>query len=206
MNITLDGCLSGPGGELDWHFRSWTAEMGDALCRELAKADTILLGRNTYAAMAAWWPLKLADPVCRREDLAFANMMNTCRKIVFSKTLAATAWNNAALAAGNLQQQVDLLKKTPGKNIIVYGSAQLVDSLIRAGLVDEYQLWLHPVIVGKGIPLFKPGIFRPPQSLQLVNVQKFGNGVIRLCYQTSMNKKWYGQPGNDCAAAVNEGN
>ncbi len=191
MNITLDGYLSGPGGELDWHFNSWTAEMGDALCGELAKADTILLGRKTYAAMAAWWPSKLADPCCRGEDVAFANMMNTYRKIVFSKTLGSTAWSNTTLATGNLQEQVDLLKKKPGKNMMVYGSAQLVDSLIISGLVDEYQLWLHPVIVGKGRPLFKPGIFPPAPSLQLqlLHVQKFGNGVMRLDYLATNDKK-----------------
>jgi dihydrofolate reductase len=191
MNITLDGCLSGPRGELDWHFNSWTEEMCSALCNELAKADTILLGRKTYAAMAALWPSKLADPCCRGEDFAFANMMNTYRKIVFSNTLKSTAWSNTILATGNLQDQVDLLKKTPGKNMMVYGSAQLVDSLIVSGRVDEYQLWLHPVIVGKGRPLFKSGIFpsAPLSQLQLVQVQKFENGVIRLDYQTSHDKK-----------------
>lgn len=191
MNITLDGCVSGPRGELDWHLNSWSNEMGDALCAELAKADTILLGRKTFTAMAAYWPLKLADPSCRGEDAAFAHMMNAYRKIVFSKTLNAAAWSNAILAKDNVQQQVTRLKKTPGRNIIVYGSAQLVDSLIIAGLVDEYQLWLHPVVLGHGRPLFKPGSFQPPQllPLKLLTVQQFGCGVIRLNYRATNSKK-----------------
>ena len=89
MNVTLDGYFSGPHCELDWHFTSWTKEMGDALCNQLAQADTILLGRVTYNAMAAYWPLKMADPSCRGEDFAFANMMNSYSKIVFSKTIYA---------------------------------------------------------------------------------------------------------------------
>ena len=195
MNITLDGCLSGPGGELDWHFNSWTNEMGDALCSELVKADTILLGRKTYAAMANWWPSKLADPGCRGEDFAFANMMHTYRKIVFSSTLHAAGWNNSALATGNMLEQVDLLKKAPGKNMMVYGSAQLVDSLVASGRVDEFQLWLHPLVLGKGTPLFKTGVFPPELSLQLklMGVQKFGNGVLRLDYKAINDKSQYRQ-------------
>jgi dihydrofolate reductase len=191
MNITLDGYLSGPSGELDWHFNRWTCEMGDALCSELAGADTILLGRVTYAAMAAYWPTRLADPSCRGEDFAFANMMNTYRKIVFSSKLKLAQWNNSTLVTGNVEHQVKLLKKTPGKNIIVYGSAQLVNTLIQSGMVDKYQLWLHPVMVGNGTPLFRPGMLLPSacaQQLQLVKLQRFEGGVIRLDYQAAADK------------------
>ena len=187
MNLTLDGYLSGPHCELDWHFKSWTSEMGDALCRELAKADTILLGRVTYTAMANYWPSKLADPSCRGEDFAFANMMNTYKKIIFSTTLSATQWCNSTLAKGSLQHEIQLLKRRPGKHIMVYGSGKLVSSLAASGMVDEYQLWLHPVILGQGIPLFKAGILPSPPALnlKLVQVQQFACGVMLLHYRAA---------------------
>ena len=187
MNVTLDGYISGPGSELDWHCKSWTREMGDALCMELAKADTILLGRVTYTAMAKYWPSKLADPSCRDEDAVFANMMNTHKKIVFSTTLSTTKWSNSTLATRSPQHEIHFLKRRTGKHIIVYGSGQLVDSLIASGMVDEYQLWLHPVIIGKGIPLFKASLFQQAKALhlKLVESQKFVCGVMLLNYQTT---------------------
>jgi dihydrofolate reductase len=186
MNITLDGFISGPDCELDWHFESWTKGMGDALCSQLAKADTILLGRVTYTAMAKYWPSKVADPCCRGEDFAFANMMNSYAKIVFSKTRTSTDWNNSKLVTGKLQDEISLLKTMPGKNIIVYGSGQLADALARGNLIDEYQFWLHPVVLGKGKPLFKPDTNKTEARLnfKLLNTERFTSGVILLQYQT----------------------
>ena len=183
MNVTADGFMSGPDCELDWHFKSWTGEMGDALCSELAKADTILLGRVTYSAMAKYWPSKVADPSCRGEDFAFANMMNSYTKIVFSKTITSPVWNNSKLANGNPENEINLLKKKPGKDIIIYGSGRLVSSLINSGLVDEYQLWLHPVALGKGKPLFKN--LHSRVYMQMVNVKTFSSGVVVLYYQAN---------------------
>ena len=183
MNVTADGFMSGPDCELDWHFKSWTGEMGDALCSELAKADTILLGRVTYSAMAKYWPSKVADPSCRGEDFAFANMMNSYTKIVFSKTITSPVWNNSKLANGNPENEINRLKKKPGKDIIIYGSGRLVSSLINSGLVDEYQLWLHPVALGKGKPLFKS--LHSRVYMQMVNVKTFSSGVVVLYYQAN---------------------
>ncbi len=187
MNVTLDGYMSGPDCELDWHFKTWTKEMGDALCSELAKADTILLGRVTYSAMAKYWPSKVADPSCRGEDFAFANMMNSYTKIVFSKTIISPGWNNSKLANGNPKDEINLLKKKTGKDIIVYGSGRLVTSLIKSALVDEYQLWLHPVVLGNGKPLFNPDSYREHSRLymKMVNIKTFSSGVVLLCYQTN---------------------
>ena len=185
MNVTLDGYFSGPDCELDWHFTSWTEEMGEALCNQLAQADTILLGRVTYNAMAAYWPLKMADPSCRAEDFAIANMMNSYTKIVFSKTLTFPAWSNSKLVTGNPQHEIGALKKMPGKNMIMYGSGQLANAIIKAGMADEYQLWLHPVILGKGRPFFKPGTTNEKLQLNvtLVSTERFSSGVILLRYQ-----------------------
>ena len=186
MNLSIDGYLSGPDCELDWHFECWTKEMGDALCSELAKADTILLGRVTYTAMSEYWPLKAADPSCRGEDFAFANMMNSYSKIVFSKTIHSTLWNNTKLIHGNLVYELKRMKQERGKNIIVYGSSLLVDSLIKYELVDEYQLWLHPVVLGKGTRLFKK--FNQPLNLRIVKTEQFNSGVLLLHYEIQKNE------------------
>ena len=193
MNLTIDGYLSGPDCELDWHFECWTKQMGDTLCSELAKADTILLGRVTYTAMSEYWTLKAADPSCRGEDFAFANMMNSYSKIVFSKTIHSTTWNNTKLMHGNLLYELKKMKQEQGKNIIVYGSSLLVDSLVKYELVDEYQLWLHPVVLGKGKRLFKK--FNQPLNLHIVKTEQFNSGVLLVHYeiQKSENKKISGR-------------
>src|SRR4051812_16538585 len=152
MNVSLDGYMSGANGELDWHFESWTKEMGEVLCKQLSQSDTILLGRVTYNAMANYWPAKAGDPTCRAEDFAFSNMMNSYTKIVFSNTIPSAKWNNSILVKGNILRKVAKLKKQSGKDIIIYGSGKLVSSIM--DMVDEYQLWLHPVVLGKGKPLF----------------------------------------------------
>lgn len=180
MNLTLDGYFSGTSCEMDWHFARWTPEMGDVLCGQLAQADTILLGRITYNAMAAYFPAKMNDPNFRGEDFAFANMMNQYCKQVFSKTLKTAYWNNSKLVKGNIQDEVNKLKKSQGRNIIVYGSGRLVNSLIGFNLVDEYQLWIHPVLLGIGKPLFT----NLPYHLQLkmMDCITFQSGVVMIRY------------------------
>jgi dihydrofolate reductase len=187
MNVTLDGFMSGPDCELDWHFKCWNSEMEDELCKQLLKADTILLGRITYDAMSKYWPSKLADPLCRGAGFAFANMMNCCTKIVFSKTITSTEWSNSKLVTGKLEDEINALKAMPGKNIMLYGSGQLTDALIKLEMVDEYQLWLHPVILRKGKPLFKPDTSKEPDRLNctLLSTERFSSGVILLHYQTN---------------------
>jgi len=181
MNISLDGFMSGPGDQLDWHLQCWTSEMGDELCSQLLKADTIILGRVTFNQMAAYWPAKSFGHHCRDEDFAYANMMNSYTKIVFSKSIQAPAWSNSKLASGDPAYEIGRLKKLPGKNLMVYGSCSLVETLIKAGLVDEYQLWLHPVVLGSGRRLFNNllhGI-----AVQLLHTRTFHTGVVTLCYE-----------------------
>lgn len=182
MNLTLDGLISGPDCELDWHFKCWTPEMGDALCEQLSRADTILLGRVTYQAMAKYWPLKVADLSLRGEDFAFANMMNQYTKIVLTNTLSKPEWSNSRVMNGNVEDAITALKKQPGGSIIVYGSGRLVSALMQGGLVDDYQLWVHPVILGKGKRLFNNPQER--HDLTFYGTKTFSSGVILMHYQT----------------------
>ncbi|PST83231.1 dihydrofolate reductase [Pedobacter yulinensis] len=180
MNVTLDGYLSGPEGELDWHFDAWSADMAGALCTELNGADTILLGRESYLAMSAYWSSCGSDLYFPREDLAFADMMNNHKKIVFSKTLEYASWKNSTLWRGTVRAAISDLRKQPGKNIIVYGSGKLVDALVAEQLVDIYRLWLHPVALGRGRALFKK--LRSRLNLKPESIERFSSGVIALSY------------------------
>ncbi len=181
MNITLDGFMSGPDCELGWHLKYWTKEMGDALCVQLLKADTILLGKVTFNAMAKYWPLKLSDTSCTGADFAFANMMNSYSKIVFSNTGAIARWNNSRLANNEIENEIMHLKKQPGKDIVIYGSGKLVEFLMQKKLINEYQLWIHPVVLGQGNPFFR----NPAQRLNLkhIGTKQFESGVILLKYK-----------------------
>lgn len=189
MNVTLDGFMSGPNCELDWHFQSWTEDMSDSLCEQLSKADTILLGRITYNAMAKYWQSKMIDTSFARKDIAFAEMMNRYKKIVFSKTLTAPDWYNSKLIRRNFGKEILKLKQLPGKDMIVYGSGLLVSALMQSRLIDEYVLWVHPVILGKGKLLFKG--LHDNLFLRLRRTKKFSSGVVGLYYEaeSNINKK-----------------
>ena len=182
MNVTMDGFMAGAHCELDWHFDYWDAEMAAALSNQLYGSDTILLGRITYQAMAGYWPAKALNPGCAGEDLAFAHMMNNYRKIVFSNTLTKTDWHNSTIINGNIAEETARLKQDKGKDIIVYGSGDIVAALVGAGLIDEYRLWIHPLILGKGRRLFRD--LQDQIRMRLVSIKAFDSGVAILCYRT----------------------
>ncbi|QEC40996.1 dihydrofolate reductase family protein [Pseudobacter ginsenosidimutans] len=184
MNITLDGYMAGPNGELDWHFECWDPQMGEQLARELSKADTILLGRVTYQAMAGFWPGKTSNPLCAREDYAYAVMMNHHQKAVFSRRLQKADWSNTIILKDEIEEGMLRLREESNgqnKNIIIYGSGRLVTALIKLEMIDEYQLWIHPVLIGKGKPFF--GKYFDQQDLQLLSSTTFPSGVVLLHYQ-----------------------
>lgn len=188
INVSLDSFMSGPNCELDWHFERWGPDLAQSFCEQLSHADTILLGRVTYCAMAQYWPQKAQDLSFPREDIAFADMMNNHTKVVFSGTLTRPVWTNSKLVNGNLETEILNLKQQPGKDIIIYGSGKLITSLVElGGLIDEFVLWVHPVILGKGKPLFK----HLPNSLclKLVKTDTFRSGVVMLDYKPVTNSE-----------------
>ena len=180
MNMTLDGFIAGSNCELDWHFQLWNEEMLHSLADQLSNADTILLGRITYTAMAQYWASSVTDPFFPREDIAFADMMNSYPKIVFSKTLKKAEWNNSKLIDGNIEYEVAQLKHQQGKNMITYGSSKLVSTLTDMRLVDEYQVWIHPVVLGRGKTLF--GELGEKLNMKLLKTETFRSGVVLLKY------------------------
>ncbi|MEO3403611.1 dihydrofolate reductase family protein [Mucilaginibacter sp. CAU 1740] len=178
VNITLDGFAADIDGGLDWHLQSWSNEQAYKVAEILSQADTLLLGRKTYQAMAAYWPFQAKNINFPREDIAYAEMMNNYRKVVLSKTMRHVTWHNSVLINTDVKQAISDLKKQPGSDILTYGSISTVKKMAAFGLVDEYQLWVHPVMLGKGVPF----INQPVNELKSISVNRFGSGVsLMIC-------------------------
>ena len=153
MQITVDGFVAGPDSQLDW----MTWEMDEklkAFIHELAgTSDTILLGRKMTGGFIKYWEHAITQP--EGQDYSLARKMVDIPKIVFSKTLDHVDGQNIRVENGDLSEAVNQLKRAPGKDIIVYGGATLVSSLIENGLIDELNLFVNPVAIGNGMRIFK---------------------------------------------------
>jgi dihydrofolate reductase len=162
--------MEGPNRELDWHvvdedFARYVAEMENQI-------DTILFGRVTYQMMAAYWPTS-TEPEAR--------MMNELPKLVFSRTLTKVDWNNSRLVKDNIAGEIARLKQQPGKDIAMFGSADLASTFMRLGLIDEYRIFVNPVVLGGGAPMFKDINVRT--ALKLLKTETLSSGVVILYYQ-----------------------
>lgn len=173
--------MAGPGGELDWHFPLWNEEMASFAYEQLSMMDSILLGRITYQAMASYWPYEAHNTAHGRLEYAYAHMMNNYTKIVFSKTLRTVEWRNARLVKKDIGKEVAALKQQPGLDMIIFGSGSIVSRLMQLDLIDEYVLWMHPVTLGEGMPLFRA--ISGHQPLKLLRTKAFSSGVVILCYE-----------------------
>jgi len=181
MNMTLDGYMSGADCELDWHFKRWNEEMARSVTQQLSRVDTILLGGVTYRGMAQYWTSNPINLLAPRDDLDFADMLNRYPKVVFSKSMSTVAWNNSRLAKRDLGEEVDELKHRRGKDMIIYGSGKIVSALTNIRLIDEFRIWLHPVVLGSGKPLFKE--LTGNLKLHLSRTETFSTGVVILYYE-----------------------
>ena len=173
--VTLDGFFAGPKGEIDWFV--WDEEMANYSKGLLTSMDTILFGRVTYELMAGYWPT--ASPPA--EDPVIIDAMNSLPKFVFSKTLEKVDWKNSTLVKGNIADEVAVLKQKPGKDIVIYGSGSIISALAQEGLIDDYLLFVNPVVLGDGKPLFN-GIMNR-LDLKLLGTRTFQCGVVLLRYQ-----------------------
>ena len=173
--VTLDGFFAGPNEEIDWHHVD--EEFNEFAIAQLNSAGGLLFGRVTYQGMASYWPTDTATA----NDPIVADKMNTLPKIVFSRTLERAEWNNTRLVKGNIAEEISKLKQQPGKDWLLFGSADLASTLTNLGLIDEYRIMLNPVVLGNGKPLFK-GI-KEKLNLKLANTKTFRNGNVLLCYQ-----------------------
>jgi dihydrofolate reductase len=178
--VTVDGVMEDPGGagEFDrggWAFKYDRGPEGDKFkLDEVMQADVMLLGRKTYEGFARAWP-DMTD------DVGFADKMNSMPKYVISATLGQADWSNSTILTGDVVAAVTSLKEQGGGDILVAGSGQLVRTLHRHGLIDEYRLMVFPVILGAGERLF--GDDAGVSSLRLVSASTVGDGVLILTYE-----------------------
>ncbi len=140
--------------------------------------------------MSAYWPTAIPDgnydydnPAEGSEAPVITERMNNLPKIVFSRRLNTVRWNNSRIVKGHIGGEIANLKKQPGKDLMIQGSASIVQQLTNLGLIDEYRLLVHPVVLGSGKPLFKT--IRVRTSLKLVDAKTYGNGVVGVRYQRS---------------------
>ncbi len=173
--MTLDGFFEGANKEIDWH--NVDEEFNEFAEEQLMSAGVLLFGRVTYDLMASYWP---SEPAMANDPF-IAERMNTIPKIVFSKTLQKAEWNNTTLVKENIAAGIMQLKQQPGKNMFILGSAVLSATLMQLGLIDEYQVMVNPMLLGKGNPLFKSG--NDKLDLRLINTRVFDSGNVLLCYE-----------------------
>jgi dihydrofolate reductase len=178
--VSLDGVMEDPS----WTFQFGSEEQEKFKFDELSASDALLLGRVTYEGFAAAWPnmMEHYDGPRRAALGEYADMMNGYPKFVVSATLEdPLEWNNSRLIKGNVAEEVLRLKQQPGKDILIFGSGDLVHTLMQHDLIDEYRLMVFPVVVGSGKRLFRAGI--DTTVLRFVETKTFGSGVVVLSYQ-----------------------
>lgn len=173
---SLDGFFEGPNHNIDWH--GVDAEVDDFAVEQLNEIDTLVLGRATYEGFASFWP----TPVALENDPVVAQLINGVSKIVASRSLKEkeATWENTRLVSANPAEELARLKQQPGKDIAIFGSANLIASLMPSGLIDEHRVMINPVLIGRGTPLFN-SIDRTIK-LKLLNTRTFGNGNVLLVY------------------------
>ena len=174
--VTLDGYFEGINHSIDWH--NVDEEFNRFAIEQLENADILLFGRVTYDLMAGYWPSTGATT----DDPIVAHKMNTISKIVFSKTMETANWENTRLIKENNLEELTLLKEQPGKDIFIFGSANLASTLREMNLIDEYRIMVNPVVIGDGKPLFAN--IHHTLNLRLLHIKKFNSGNVLLYYET----------------------
>ena len=170
--VSVDGVMESPE---EWAFSYSNDEMEEANASGMAASDAMLLGRETYEALAAFWPNQPGGT-------PMVDYINSVPKFVVSETLEEPLeWNNSTLIKGNVVEEIGELKRRPGKDITIIGSGALVRSLLGEGLLDELRLMVHPIVLGSGKGLFEEGGDR--KALELVDSRTFGTGVVYLTYR-----------------------
>jgi dihydrofolate reductase len=176
MSVSLDGFIEGPNREIDWHMVD--DELHDHFNQQAGAMGAFLSGRVTHELMAGFWPTADQDPASTRPMVEFSRIWRDKPKIVFSRTLQRADWNTTVVHE-LVPEEVRRLKEQPGGDLSL-GGADLAADFMRHDLIDEYRIYVHPVVIGRGKPLF-PADARI--QLRLAETRAFGNGVVLLRYQ-----------------------
>jgi len=179
FHISLDGFVAGPGGEMDWI--KFDDELFDYVGKRIGKTNTAIYGRVTYQMMESYWPSAAQKPDATKHDIEHSKWYETAHKIVLSKTLKRDGLNNTTIISDNLSERINEIKQQPGNEILLFGSPSATHSLIQLDLIDGYWLFVNPVVLGKGIPLFTD--IKHKINLKLLpTTRQFKCGVTELNY------------------------
>ncbi|MFD2600990.1 dihydrofolate reductase family protein [Flavobacterium suzhouense] len=180
MHISLDGFVAGPNGEMDWI--KVDDEIFNHVGKRISQGDTALYGRTTYQMMEAYWPTAADKPNASQHDIEHSAWYKNAHKIVLSNTLNEKDFTNTTIINDNLVNHINEIKQQSGSEILLFGSPAATHSLLNLNLIDGFWLFVNPIVLGKGIPLFTEGQNKMP--LKLLSSQQFSSGVTELNYVT----------------------
>jgi dihydrofolate reductase len=173
VQMTVDGYIAGNNGEMDWTAQDWDDKLKKYVREITEPIDCIILGRKLAQGFIPHW--------ASHPEEEGADKFNSTKKVIFTKTLEKSEWDNTVLAKGDLVEEIVKLKKQDGKDIIAYGGATFVSALIKHGLIDEFHLFINPTAIGKGMSIFKE--LDGKQNLVLVKSTSFNCGIVVLNYE-----------------------
>ena len=176
--VTLNGYYKGANEDISWA-KKGSKEESDFAADNLKSGNILLFGRVTYEMMEKYWP----TPEAQKNDPIVADGMNEAEKIVFSNTLKKANWKNTRIINNNIIEEIKKLKKGNGKDMVLLGSGTIVNQFAEEGLIDEYQIMVHPVVIGEGTPLMKN--IDHMMDLKLTVTKAFPSGVVLHCYKPS---------------------
>lgn len=181
MQVTADGYVAGPNGEMDWVLFNWGDDIKQYVGELTSSMDTILIGRNLYQGMSAHWPAVADNPESDPDDVMAAHAFNDAQKILFSTSTEVATWNNTEVTTDAISEKMAELKQQEGKDMILYGGVELVAGFIKENLIDEYHLFVNPVMIGKGQSISRQ--LAENLKLKLVHSQAFDCGIVVLHYE-----------------------
>lgn len=180
MHISLDGFVAGPNGEMNWI--TINDEIFDHVGIRISKCDTVLYGRNTFQLMESYWPTAADKPNASKHDIEHSKWYAQVHKLVLSNTLNGIGLHNMEVISNNGVDRINEIKQQEGSEILLFGSPTATQSLIQQNLIDGYWLFVNPIILGQGIPLFE-GVM-DMIKLKLLTTHQFSCNVIELNYIT----------------------
>lgn len=178
VQMSIDGFMAGPNGEMEWITFDWDDALNKYVAGITTPVDCIVLGRKLAQGFIPHWAAVAANP--EHPEFAAGRKFTDTHKVVFTKTLSKPEWDHTVLAKGDLVEEVTALKMQDGKDIIAYGGATFVSALIKQRLIDELHLFVNPVVLGAGMPIFKEVDGR--QELALLRATSFACGIVVLNY------------------------
>lgn len=178
MHISLDGFVAGPNGEMDWI--KVDEEIFNHVGKRISQTNTALYGRTTYQMMETYWPTAADKPNASQHDIEHSAWYKNVHKIVLSNTLAEKDLTKTTVINDNIVNRINEIKQQPGSEILFFGSPTATHSLLNLNLIDGFWLFVNPIVLGKGIPLFTEGQNKIP--LKLLSTKQFSLGVTELNY------------------------